>query len=392
LSTAANTINNSTQDSQVVEDHLAMKFSVPHERLLSRLLLAGRAVSTRSAMPSLGGILVTATGGSVELRATDMEVGLSLALDAEVGTEGSALLPGRLLVDVVRSLPAGEQVAVEMRPEQRDVEITAGTARFHLRTLPAEDFPRLPQLDADTMTMPAGAFADTVERVARAASRDEVRPILTGILVSAEEKTLTMVATDSYRLSVKHTELEEPVAQALEANVPARALRELARIVASEGAEEVEIALPGNQVLFRAGGVVLSSRLIEGQFPSHKQLIPESFDHEVRLPREEFLDAARRVSQLAQRNAPLRLAFADEELTIAAETPEVGDASEAMPAPYSGEALEIAFNPEFLVAGIESVETDEIVVRITSPLRPGLLEPLGREDFRYLVMPIRLNA
>ncbi len=392
MSTAANTINNSTQDSQVVEDHLAMKFSVPHERLLSRLLLAGRAVSTRSAMPSLGGILVTATGGSVELRATDMEVGLSLALDAEVGTEGSALLPGRLLVDVVRSLPAGEQVAVEMRPEQRDVEITAGTARFHLRTLPAEDFPRLPQLDADTMTMPAGAFADTVERVARAASRDEVRPILTGILVSAEEKTLTMVATDSYRLSVKHTELEEPVAQALEANVPARALRELARIVASEGAEEVEIALPGNQVLFRAGGVVLSSRLIEGQFPSHKQLIPESFDHEVRLPREEFLDAARRVSQLAQRNAPLRLAFADEELTIAAETPEVGDASEAMPAPYSGEALEIAFNPEFLVAGIESVETDEIVVRITSPLRPGLLEPLGREDFRYLVMPIRLNA
>ena len=392
MSTAANTINNSTQESQVVEDHLAMKFSVPHERLLSRLLLAGRAVSTRSAMPSLGGILVTATGGSVELRATDMEVGLSLALDAEVGTEGSALLPGRLLVDVVRSLPAGEQVAVEMRPEQRDVEITAGTARFHLRTLPAEDFPRLPQLDGDTMTMPAGAFADTVERVARAASRDEVRPILTGILVSAEEKTLTMVATDSYRLSVKHTELEEPVAQALEANVPARALRELARIVASEGAEEVEIALPGNQVLFRAGGVVLSSRLIEGQFPSHKQLIPESFDHEVRLPREEFLDAARRVSQLAQRNAPLRLAFADEELTIAAETPEVGDASEAMPAPYSGEALEIAFNPEFLIAGIESVETDEIVVRITSPLRPGLLEPLGREDFRYLVMPIRLNA
>jgi DNA polymerase III subunit beta len=395
LSTAANTLNNSTQeteDSQVVEDHLAMKFSVPHERLVSRLLLAGRAVSTRSAMPSLGGILVTATAGSVELRSTDMEIGLSLALDADVDTEGSALLPGRLLVDVVRSLPSGETVAVELRPEQRDVEITAGTARFHLRILPTEDFPRLPQLEGETITMPAGAFAETVERVARAASRDEVRPILTGILVSAEEKTLTMVATDSYRLSVKHTELEEPVSQAIEANVPARALRELARIVASEEAEQVEIALPGNQVLFRAGGVVLSSRLIEGQFPSYRQLIPESFDHEVRLPREEFLDATRRVSQLAQRNAPLRLAFAEQELTIAAETPEVGDASEAMPAPYSGEALEIAFNPEFLIAGIESVETDEIVVRITSPLRPGLLEPLDSDDFRYLVMPIRLNA
>ena len=395
MSTAANTVNNSTQEEesiQVGEDHLAMKFSVPHERLLSRLLVAGRAVSTRSAMPSLGGILVTATGSTIELRATDMEIGLSLALDAEIETEGTALLPGRLLVDVVRSLPAGEQVSVQMRPEQRDVEITAGTARFHLRTLPVEDFPRLPQIEGDAITMPAEAFADTVERVARAASRDEVRPILTGILVSAEEKTLTMVATDSYRLSVKHTELDEPVAQPIEANVPARALRELARIVASEDAAHVEIALPGNQVLFRAGGVVLSSRLIEGQFPSYKQLIPESFDHEVRLPREEFLDAARRVSQLAQRNAPLRLAFSDQELTIAAETPEVGDASEAMPAPFEGEAIEIAFNPEFLVAGIESVETDEIVVRITSPLRPGLLEPLESEDFRYLVMPIRLNA
>ena len=138
MSTAANTLNNSTQeteDSPVGQDHLPMKFSVPHERILSRLLLAGRAVSTRSAMPSLGGILVTATGGSIELRSTDMEIGLSLGLDAEIETEGTALLPGRLLVDVVRSLPSGEQVRVELRPEQRDVEITAGTARFHLRTL-----------------------------------------------------------------------------------------------------------------------------------------------------------------------------------------------------------------------------------------------------------------
>jgi DNA polymerase III subunit beta len=394
LSTALNTTNNPTQeteDTDLREDQGSMKFSASREDLLSRLQLAGRAVSTRSAVPSLGGILVRAESGRVSLRATDMEIGLSLSLEAEVSDQGSALLPGRLLVDVVRSLPPGE-VTVRLRPEQRDVELTAGSSRFHLRTLPPEDFPRLPELDGETLSMPAEAFADTVERVARAASRDEVRPILTGILVTADERTLTMVATDSYRLSVKHTELEQPVPQALEANVPARALRELSRIVASEAVDEVEIALPGNQVLFRAGGVVLSSRLIEGQFPSYRQLIPDSFDHEVRLPRGEFLDAARRVSQLAQRNAPLRLAFSEGELQIAAETPEVGDASEAMPAPFSGEPLEIAFNPEFLIAGIESVEGDEIVVRLTSPLRPGLLEPLDGDDFRYLVMPIRLNV
>jgi DNA polymerase-3 subunit beta len=394
LSTPVDTLNNSSQQADqgdVREDASVMKFSSPHDRLLSALQLAGRAVSTRSAMPSLGGILVAAADNTVSLRATDMEIGLSLSFEADVETEGTALLPGRLLVDVVRSLPPGE-VRIELRPEQRDIEVTAGSSRFHLRTLPPEDFPRLPEFEGETAAIPAAAFADTVERVARAASRDEVRPILTGILVTAEERTLTMVATDSYRLSVKHTELEQPIARPLEANVPARALRELSRIVGSEGAEEVEVALPGNQVLFRAAGVVLSSRLIEGQFPSHRQLIPDSFDHEVRLPQAEFLEAARRVSQLAQRNAPLRLAFSEGEVTIAAETPEVGDASESMPAPFSGEPLEIAFNPEFLIAGIESVDSDEVVLRLTSPLRPGLLQPLDRDDFRYLVMPIRLNV
>jgi DNA polymerase-3 subunit beta len=301
------------------------------------------------------------------------------------------LLPGRLFADVVRSLPPGD-VGLELRGEQRDVEIAAGGARFHLRTLPAEDFPRLPELEGETVSLPAAPLAATIELVARAASRDEVRPILTGVLLQAEGKRLTMVATDSYRLSVKHTELEGEIGQALEANVPARALRELARIAAAEDADEVEIALPRNQVVFRVAGVVLSSRLIEGQFPSWRQLVPESFEHEVRLPRAEFLEIARRVSQLAQRNAPLRLAFAEGELTVAAETPDIGDASEALPAPYSGEPLEIAFNPQFLVEGIESVASEELAIQLSSPLRPGLLRPVDGEDFSYLVMPIRLNA
>jgi DNA polymerase-3 subunit beta len=368
-----------------------MKIKAPRDALVSRLQVAGRAVSTRTAVPSLGGILVEAGESNLTLRATDMEIGLVLEVEAGVEAQGSALLPGRLLVDVVRNLPPGD-VNLALRPEQRDVELTGGTARFHLRTLPPEDFPRLPQFEGEPITLPGEALADTVERVARAASRDEVRPILTGVLVTAEERTLTMVATDSYRLCVKHTELDQAVSQALEANVPARALRELSRIVAAESVEEVEIALLPNQVVFRADGIVLSSRLIEGQFPSHRQLIPESFEHEVRLPRGELLEVARRIGQLAQRNAPLRLAFSQGELTISAETPEVGDASEAMPAPFSGEALEIAFNPEFLIAGIESIDSDELVLRLSSPLRPGLLRPLDRDDFSYLVMPIRLNV
>jgi len=369
-----------------------MKFTVPRESLFSALQLVGRAVSTRGTLPSLGGILAIAAEGRLTLRATDMELGLTRSLDdVSVERDGTLLLPGRLLSDVVRSLPPGE-VSLEHRSEQRDIELTAASARFHLRTLPAEDFPRLPDFEGEAVHLPGGTLAETIDRVARAASRDEVRPILTGVLLQAEESRLTMVATDSYRLSVKHAALDSPVSQALEANVPARAMRELARIVASEGTEDVEIAMPRNQIVFRAGEVVLSSRLIEGQFPSWRQLIPESFEHEVRLPRGEFLEIARRIGQLAQRNAPLRLAFAEGELTVAAETPDIGDASEAMPAPYSGEPLEIAFNPQFLVEGVESIETDELAVQISSPLRPGLLRPVGSEDFSYLVMPIRLNV
>jgi DNA polymerase-3 subunit beta len=369
-----------------------MKFSLSQDNLHTGLQLAGRAVSARSTLPSLGGIQVEATDDGVTLRATDMEMGLTLTLaDANVETAGSALLPGRLLVDVVRSLPTGE-VSIAQRPEPRDVEITAGGARFHLRTLAAEDFPRLPEFEGAAATLPAVPLAETIERVARAASRDEVRPILTGVLITAEDTTLTMVATDSYRLSVKHTTLAEAVAERLEANIPARALRELARIIGQDAPESVEISLSRNQVVFRTDGVTLSSRLIEGQFPSWRQLIPETFEHEVRLPRGEFLEIARRISQLAQRNAPLRLAFAEGELTVAAETPEIGDASEAIPAPYSGEPLEIAFNPQFLVEGIESIEEDEVAVKLSSPLRPGLLVPVGSEDYSYLVMPIRLNV
>ena len=368
-----------------------MQLTAERDPLLDALQTAARALSTRTTLPSLGGIMLVAEGGNAIARATDSELGVTVELDAQVEGDGQMLLPGRLLADVARALPQGT-VTINERREQHDVEITAGTAKFHLRLLDAEDFPRLPEGGEETINMPADALAETVDRVARAASRDEVRPILTGIMVSVEESTLTMVATDSYRLSVKRTELDGGVPGPFEANVPARAMRELARIVSQNGVEEVQISLPGNQVVFGAGRVRLSSRLIEGQFPNYRQLLPDAFDHDARLPRSELLDVTRRIRYLAQRNAPLKLAFAEGELTVAAETPEIGDASESMPCGFEGEAMEIAFNPQFFIEGIESVETEELVLRLTSPLRPGLLQAAGSEDFSYLVMPIRLTV
>ena len=211
-----------------------MQLKAERDPLLDGLQTAARALSTRTTLPSLGGIMLIAAGGKLTARATDSELAVSVEVDAEVEGEGQLLLPGRLLADVARALPQGP-VTISERSAEHDVEIKAGTAQFHLRLLDAEDFPRLPELEGETITMPAPALAETVERVARAASRDEVRPILTGIMVSVEGNSLTMVATDSYRLSVKRTELADAVAEPFEANVPARAMRELARVVSQGG-------------------------------------------------------------------------------------------------------------------------------------------------------------
>jgi len=369
-----------------------LKLTTKREDLVSKLSIVSRAVSTRAATQALSGVLLKAEEGRVTLAATDLDLGLETTLDAGIEDAGAVLLPGRLFAEVARSLP-DPSVEIELRTAEHDVEIRSGGSSFHLRVLPVEDFPNLPKPEAEPgLKIPAAALEESIDLVARAASRDDMRPVLTGVFVTAGGREMTMVATDSYRLAVKRTELEAELGGELEANIPARALRELSRILSSEGAGEATISLLTNQAVFVAGSILLSTRLIDGQFPNFRQLLPESFEHDVRLPRSDFLDVVRRVSQLAQRNAPLKLSFESGELTVAAETPDVGDARETMPAAFEGEALEIGFNPEFLKEGIESVSGDEVMLRLISPLRPGLLEPVEDGDFRYLVMPIRLHV
>src|SRR3984885_15224767 len=369
-----------------------MKLTLPTTELLAQLQSVTRVASTRSAVQALSGVMVLAGDSSAELLATDTEVGLRVPLQAEVARPGQALLPARLLLDVVRALPA-EESSLELRPSEQDVELLCGGAIFHLRTLRAEDFPALPSAAEESrMTLPANAFVQTIERVARSASHDETRPVLTDILISASDRELRMVATDSYRLSVKRTALEVPLQGSLEANVPARALQELTRVAQQYQCTELTLGLGQNQVIFELGGAILSSRLIDGQFPNYRQLIPESADHELTLSAPELTGVVRRISLLAQKNAPLRLAFSEGELTVSAQTPDVGEASETIPVPFHGESFEIGFNPEFLRDGVESIDTDELVIKLISPLRPGLIESPEEGDFVYLVMPIRLNT
>jgi DNA polymerase-3 subunit beta len=370
-----------------------MKLSLATSELLTQLQTVTRVASTRSAVQALSGVMISVQPDATpELLATDMEIGLRVPLNAEVARPGSAVLPARLLLDVARSLSA-ERLTLELRTAEQDVELICGPTTFHLRTLRAEDFPTLPAPSSDTrVALPTEAFVQTVSRVARSASRDETRPVLTGILMSASEQELRMVATDSYRLSVKQTALESPLEGSLEANVPARALQELVRIAQQAPAESVAVSVGQNQVIFELGDIVLSSRLIDGQFPNYRQLLPESVEHELRLSSAELTDVVRRVSLLAQKNAPLRLSFSEGTLTVSAQTPDVGEASEAIPVPFHGASFEIGFNPEFLRDGLESIESEELVLKLISPLRPGLIESPDTGDFVYLIMPIRLNV
>jgi DNA polymerase III subunit beta len=353
------------------------------DALATRIAVVNRAVSTRSSVQVLSGIRLAAEGDVVELSATDMELSLRTTVPAAASGEGAVVVPAKLLADIVRLLPAGE---VSFQEEDSSLAVTAGSYSSRLNTYAAEDFPRLPTLDGELTSLDAPALVDTVERVSRAASRDESRPVLTGILVRFEGSSVVMAATDSYRMSVKETALSKPGPE-LEAIIPARALSELQRLAA--GAETIGLAVHENHVIFHVGDVWLTTRRIDGQFPDIKKLRPETFEAELTLPRVELLEVVRRAGVLAQRNSPLRLRFAEGELTVSAQAQDVGETRETLPIAYVGDPLEIGFNADFLREGLESVTTDDVSFKLINPLRPGLITA-DADTFWYLIMPIRL--
>ena len=372
-------------DSEIVVG-TGFRIVVSKEELASRLAIVARGVSTRTAVLVLSGIQLRAEGNQLHLAATDMDVSLRASMDAQVSEEGIVVVPGRLLLDIARSLPDGD-VVIEHRPEEAIVSVTAGQAGYRLHTYSSEDFPRLPETAATSLhAVDRDALVDTITRVGRSASRDESRPVLTGILVRFEQSKIVMAATDSYRLAVKETPVTGELPE-LDAIIPARALQELTRIASS--ADEVELGLQENHVIFAADGVVLTTRRIDGQFPNYRQLLPESFEYELTLPRGELLDVVRRAAVMIQRSTPLQLRFADGELTVIARTHEVGESKESMPVAFAGDPLEIGFNADFLREGLESISGDDARVKLISPLRPAVLQGESG-DFTYLVMPIRL--
>jgi DNA polymerase-3 subunit beta len=367
------------------------------ETFSRRLQLVSRGVSARSTIQLLGGILVEAGGEALKLSATDMEISIQTSSPAEVQGEGRVVIPARIFNDIVRSLPGGS-FSLEHDASDGTVRLVAGDNEYRIRAYAADDYPQLPVFPGDgTFRMSGDSLVETVEKVSRSYSRDETRPVLTGILISFEDSRVRMVTTDSYRLSIKETELATTAFEgSREAIIPARAMQEVSRIFGSEGEEDVEVSLSENQALFRVGDVVFGTRLIDGNFPEYRRLLPNDFEREIAIPREELMGTLRRVNLFAARQTPpvpVSLSFSEGAVEVIVHNGEVGDAHERLSASSEDEFL-ISFNPGYLLDGVSAIDSDKVVFKLNEPLKPGLIVPDengdGAEpDFLYLIMPMR---
>jgi DNA polymerase-3 subunit beta len=363
-----------------------------------KLALVSRGVSARSTIQLLGGILLEAGDGLVRLSATDMEISVQTSSPAEVEEEGRVVIPARIFNDIVRSLPAGS-LSLEHDDTGGTVRLAAGENEYRIRAYAADDFPQLPGFDAEAAFRMSGELlVETVEKVSRSYSRDETRPVLTGILISFEENRVRMVTTDSYRLSIKETELATTAFEgSREAIIPARAMQEVARIFSGSDEEEVEVSLSENQALFRIGDVLFGTRLIDGNFPEYKRLLPTTFEREISVGREELMGTLRRVNLFAQRQTPpvpVSLSFSEGAVEVIVRNGEVGEAHERLPATSEDDFL-ISFNPGYLLDGVSAIDTEKVVFKLNEALKPGLIVPgqngegEDEPDFLYLIMPMR---
>lgn len=366
-----------------------MKFSIARSELLEALTVVSKGMSARSTLPILSGILLACSDDHLIMQATDLEVSVRHKTPVLVEESGTTVVPGKLLADIVRSLP---EAAVTLHTEGDVVSVRCQHSSFTVKTLNPGDFPKFPEVSVDTsVTLPAQMLSSMVKKVSKAVSRDETRAVLTGVLVVVEGPSLRMVATDSYRLAVVERILEESPSEEIEVIIPGKALEEITRLAST--AADVILGVSENQIVFIFKETTFVTRRIEGTFPNYKALIPKESDTVVSVVTEEFSSAVRRVALMALHNTPIRLSVVaeDQTLSLSATTQDVGDASEDLMVKVEGSDVEVAFNHIFLSDGLGSVSTDTLEVHLQSPLKPGLIKTFGDENFLYLLMPVRLG-
>ena len=365
-----------------------MKFRCERDTLVEALGAAGRAVANRGgALPVLAGVRAELTGDRLKLTGSDLELTIEVEVEVAGEQDGIAVLPSKIASDLVRSL--GDP-RVEVDVDGEEATITAGRFQSSLRLLPADEFPRMAMPTDDAVTLVAKDFASALHQVVPAASADDARPILTGVLMAAEDDGLRLVATDSYRLAVRDLPGTTVLREGQSVLVPSRALKELERLLGSS--EQVTLRLGEREATFEVDSVRLTTRLIEGDFPNYRGLIPASHPNRLTVSREALVEAVRRVKLMAREpNTPVRLAMSADGLELVAITQDVGQAHEQLDAAYEGEALTVAFNPEYVLSGVDVTAGDEITLDTVDAQKPAVIRSAGAEEFLYLLMPVRVS-
>jgi len=365
-----------------------MKFSVTKEKLLECLQQVQNVVSTRTTLPILSNVLLQTNGSEIRLTTTDLDVGVRGSFEAKIEKEGATTLPARRLFTIIRELPSSEiQFDVDSK---NAASIRSGQSFFKILGLPEEEFPPLPKFDeAKVVTIRQKDLRDGLRKTSYAISTDETRYVLNGVLFSFKDNKLTLVATDGRRLAMLDIDLEFPRSHEADIIVPTKAVTELQRLLTDDG--EVRVSVGGSQIAFDLNNSLLVSKLIEGNYPNYRQVIPGEMKERVTLERETFLNSLRRVSLLASdKSNSIKLNFSKNNIDITANTPEVGEAKESLPVAYKGREFSIAFNPEFLMAPLRHLAEDEIFLDLIDEMSPGVIKI--QSPFLYVLMPMRISS
>ncbi|WP_334173308.1 DNA polymerase III subunit beta [Sinomonas sp.] len=372
-----------------------MKFRVERDVLTEAVSWAARSLSPRPPVPVLSGLLLKAHDGVVSLSSFDYETSARLEIPAEIGAEGTILVSGRLLADICRSLPAAP---VDVETDGSKVTLTCRRSSFHLATMPEAEYPPLPGLPPLTGAVSGDAFARGVAQVIIAASKDDTLPILTGVRMEFEDELITLLATDRYRLALREIPWK-PASPSVSTSalVKAKTLNEVAKTLGGSGELNIALADDDSRLIgFESGGRTTTSLLVDGDYPKIRSLFPESTPIHAIVSTQELVEAVRRVSLVAERNTPVRLAFSDGLVALDAGTGEDAQASEELEAQLTGEDITVAFNPHYLIEGLSVIEAPYVRFSFTSAPKPAMLtaqKELEGDDeigYRYLVMPVRL--
>ena len=376
-----------------------MKFRVERDALADAVAWTAKSLPSRPSVPVLAGVLLRAADQRLTVSGFDYEVSSQVTLEVQADADGAALVSGRLLAEITKALPAKP---VDVAAVGSHVELTCGSARFTLPTMPVEDYPTLPSMPATAGTVDAGVFAAAVGQVAIAAGRDDTLPVLTGVRLELEDTTLTMLATDRYRLAIREVEWRPNGSEASAAAlVPARTLADTAKTLGPLGGEvTVALARGGvgeGMIGFAAGSRRTTSRLLDGDFPKVRALLPNTHNAQARVPVSALQEVVRRVALVAERATPVRLSFGDDGLIVEAGGSEDARASEAMDCAYTGDSMTIAFNHQYLLEGLSALDGPVAQLSFTDPKKPAIMSPVAEDGeltstYRYLIMPVRIGS